>query len=102
MGIKTPEMVAKEEGIDVDELTKYKDEAHAKQLALMGQQPDLGNDSELADKQLEKQSETKSVLQPTVKPPEDKKDENLNEIKTSVKDIFKTILEELDKVGDEY
>lgn len=74
MGIKTPEMVAKEVGVDIDELKKSKLENQSLQQPF--QNPPLSF--------LDNQDFKKS-------------NEDLNEIKQGIKDIFKTMFEELEK-----
>ena len=74
VGIKTPEMVAKEVGVDIDELKKSKLENQSVQ------QPIQNTPLSFLDNQDFKKS-----------------NEDLNEIKKGIKDIFKTMFEELEK-----
>jgi len=94
MGIKTPEMVAVELGIDINELTKQKDEAKKKEIDMA-----MGNEeNQNTETQKTNESESKG---PEKSKDEDEEDNGPEEKAEKVPNPLKEIDELIDTVGDD-
>lgn len=105
MGIKTSEMVAAEEGIDVEELKKQKQEALDQQKDMMSFEAETSNNFNKQDsKSDQKNAKSKQNMKPKPKTSEsekragiEKKSEELDEIKEYVREIGKSIEKAFDE-----
>ena len=99
MGIKTAEMVAEEEGIDVNELKRQKEEAEDKEMAKFEAQNSFGNDEE---PNREKEEKKEVPEQKAVKYENDLEKELVTAIKTRTKELTAALDQykkgELDKI----
>jgi phage portal protein BeeE len=102
MGIKTAEMVAEEEGIDVDKLKQQKDEERMKQQEMFGDQPSFGNNN-FSPKDNEETGEPqgKREEEEPKQKPEGKSHPEMNEIVEYIQAVGKMLDKELSQISDE-
>lgn len=93
MGIKTPEMVAKENGINTEELAVSKQKQQSQQVA--DETPYFTNDKNAANEVVTEEKEENKEEQKSVSK---ENTEDKNEIKDYIKGVFSALLEEADKL----